>query len=107
MDETKEKTEEKKPEKPTGDTEEGNKPQTSTLIDDANSAAKRMEEANERKAELLRQEEEFAAKRALGGRAEAGQTPVKEKLSDVSFLKIFLWLKSQVKNIIRFLWVPV
>ncbi len=85
MDETKEKTEEKKPEESTRDTKEGDKPKTSTLIDDANSAAKRLEEANERKAELLRQEEEFAAKRALGGRAEAGQTPVVKEETAIEY----------------------
>ncbi len=86
MDEqTEEKTEEKKPEESTGDTKEGNKPKTSTLIDDANSAAKRMEEANERKSELLRQEEELMAKRALGGVTEAGQTPVVKEETAIEY----------------------
>ena len=86
MDEqTEKKTEEKKPEKSTGDTEEGNKPKTSTLIDDANSAAKRLEEANERKSELLRQEEELMAKRALGGVTEAGQTPVVKEETAIEY----------------------
>ncbi len=86
MDEkTEEKTEEKKPEKPTGDTEEGNKPKTSTLIDDANLAAKRLEDANKVKKELLDRDEELAAKRALGGRAEAGQPPVVKEETAIEY----------------------
>jgi len=55
------------------DSGEGSKPEATTLVDEANAAAERLEKANERKAELLRQEEELAAKRALGGRSDAGQ----------------------------------
>ena len=86
MDEqTEEKTKEKKPEKPTGDSEEGDKPKASTLVDDANTAAERLEKANERKAELLRQEEELMAKKALGGRAEAGQAPVVKEETAIEY----------------------
>jgi len=78
MDE-KETTEEKKPETPTSDADEGSKPEAVTLVDQANSAAERLEEANKRKAELLRQEEELMAKKTLGGMSEAGQAPVKKE----------------------------
>ncbi len=80
MDEqTTEKTEEKKPEESTGDTKEGDKPKTTPLIDIANAAAERMEKANEKTERLLDRQEEMDARRALGGRAEAGQAPAVEK----------------------------
>ena len=78
-------TEKEKPEEPTGGSEEGNKPKASTLVDDANTAAERLEKANERKAELLRQEEELMAKKTLGGRAEAGQAPVKKEETAIEY----------------------
>ena len=58
-----------------------------TLVDDANDAAERMEKANERRAELLRQEEELMAKKALGGVTEAGQTPVKKEETPAEYTK--------------------
>ena len=81
MDEPKEqKAKEKEPEKPAGDTDEGNKPEIYKPIEDANLAAKRLEDANKERRELLDKEEELLAKRALGGRTEAGgQQSVKEE----------------------------
>ena len=77
--------EEKKPTTPE-DAGKGSEPKAATLVDEANSAAERLEKANERKAELLRQEEELAAKKALGGRSEAGAQAVKpKKLSDTEY----------------------
>lgn len=58
--------------------EQPEQPKANTLVDEANAAAERLEKANERKAELIRQEEELAAKKALGGQSEAGQ-PQKPK----------------------------
>lgn len=43
--------------------------QEKTLVDQANEAAERLEKANERHAELLRQQEELEAKMKLGGRS--------------------------------------
>ena len=74
MDETKEE-EKPKEEQPATDTGEGNKSETTPLIDDANLAAKRLEDANKEKSILLDREENLAAKRALGGTTEAGQAP--------------------------------
>ncbi|KKN28673.1 hypothetical protein LCGC14_0851850 [marine sediment metagenome] len=88
MDEPKEKEKgkEKEPEKPAGDTEEGDKPEIYKPIDDANLAAKRLEDANKERRELLDKEEELLAKRALGGRAEGGrQAPAEKPISDVEF----------------------
>jgi len=67
---------------PTGDIGTGDQPQKFTAIDDANLAAKRLEEANKVKAELLAREERLEAGRRLGGRSEAGQEPTKPTLTD-------------------------
>lgn len=61
------------------DTDEGSKPEVYKPIDDANLAAKRLEEANKEKRELLDREEAMIAKRTLGGSAEAGQGKPKEE----------------------------
>ena len=66
----------------------GNELKAETLIDKANTSAERLEKANERKTELLRQEEDMLAKRALGGITEAGQTPrAEEKDTDEDYAK--------------------
>ncbi len=88
MDEKEKKPEEEKPEEkqPAEDTGKGNKPKTPKVIDDANSAAERMEQANEKRELLLQREEELAANRQLGGETEAGgQAPVEKKLSDKEY----------------------
>lgn len=53
----------------------GSKSETTPLIDIANAAAERMEKANEETARLQAVQAERDQRRALGGRAEAGQTP--------------------------------
>lgn len=58
---------------------EGSEPKTTTLVDDTNLAAKRMEEATKAAKEERLAAEESYAKRVLGGRAEAGATPVKKE----------------------------
>ncbi len=86
MDEqTTEKTEEKKPEESTGDSEEGNKPEVYKPIDDANLAAKRMEDANKERKALLDREEELAANRHLAGESEAGQPSEKKEETDKEY----------------------
>ncbi len=60
----------KKEEPAADDPGEGDKSKATTLVDDANTAAERMEKANERKSELLRQEQELEAKKTLSGKAE-------------------------------------
>ena len=59
MDEKKERT--------TENTGDGNKPQSNTLIEQANQAAERLERANQERALLLAREEELEARRRLGG----------------------------------------
>ena len=81
----------KKPEKeqPAVDTGEGDKPQTSTLVDDTNLAAKRLEDATrEAKEERIAAEESYA-KRKLGGVTEAGQAQEKKPETDEEYTERF------------------
>ena len=50
-----------------------------TLIDKANQAAKRLEEANKKYEELIKTQLEMEAKKILGGRSEAGMPAEKPK----------------------------
>ena len=60
--------------------------ETTPLIDGANKAAERLEQANKVQEELLNRQEALLAKQALGGRSEAGQGPVKtEEESDQDY----------------------
>ena len=59
-------------------TNEGNKPESIGLIDRAHEAAERLEQANKKQEELIRREEELAAKRTLGGRADYQGEPEKK-----------------------------
>ena len=60
-------------EEPTSTEDAGSKPTTTPLIDIANAAAERMEEANKETARLQEAQSERDARIALGGRSEAGQ----------------------------------
>ena len=84
MDEEK-KQEEDKPETPVENSDEGSKPETTTLIDDANIAAKRMEEANKVKKELLDREEKLQANSVLGGSAGAAVPQKPTRLTDTEY----------------------
>lgn len=59
-------------------TNDGNKRETTSLIEQANAAAKRLEEANKKKEELLKQEQEIEARRVLGGVTEGGKIEQKK-----------------------------
>lgn len=88
MDEEKPKEEEERKEETASDTKEGDKPETTPLIRQANEAAERLEQANKEKEKLLAREEEIEAKRTLGGKSEAGVQQEKPKpLSDVEYSK--------------------
>ncbi len=52
---------------------EGDKPETTNLIEDANSAAERLEKANTKREELLNRQEILIAKQTLGGKSDAGE----------------------------------
>ncbi len=55
--------------------ETGSKPKASTLIDGANAAAERLEEANKKMEELITRQEEATAKAMLGSKVDRGQVP--------------------------------
>ena len=66
--------------KPTNeDTDRGDKPEVYKPIDDANLAAKRLEDATKAQREENDRTEEITAKRALGGVSEAGSVTDKPK----------------------------
>jgi len=68
------------------DTDEGDKPKATTIVEQANEAAKRMETANTKREELIRQEQDIDAKRALGGETEGAKPEEKPKeLTDVEY----------------------
>ena len=73
MDDTKTE-EENKPEEPTPNTDEGSKPQTTSLINRADLAAERLEKDLRAEKENLNRREALMARDALGGRTYAGQS---------------------------------
>ena len=60
------------------DTGEGDKYETTPIIERAREEREKLEAANKKKEELLDREEAIAVKKELGGRSEAGQTAKKE-----------------------------
>lgn len=83
MDEEKQKPEETA----TPDKDEGVQQETNRTVDDINLASKRSEEAAERLREENDRMENNYAKMKAGGRSEAGQVAVKEKISDEEYAK--------------------
>lgn len=84
MDEEKETKQE--PETPVETKNVRSEPETTPVIDNANTAAERMEAANKERKELLDREEAIMAKRRLGGTSEAGgQQAKKEPETDVEY----------------------
>lgn len=79
------KTEETTTENTEGDNDEGDKYEGVTLIDDANAAAERLEEANKKQEMLLKKQEAILARQALGGQTEAGQSPEKKEETDKEY----------------------
>ena len=62
----------------TEDTGDGDKSETFKAIDEANFAAKRLEEANAERRNIIREEQDLLARKALGGNSEGG-TAAEEK----------------------------
>jgi len=82
MDEESKKEDKKEEPKATAENNDvGSEPKSTQLIDDANLAAKRLEEANKAKKELLDREEKLQANAALGGTAGGRQEVVKKEES--------------------------
>ncbi len=72
-------TEETESEESTEDNDERSKSETTPLIEIAEQAAKRMEDANKETARLMGIQAERDQRIALGGETEAGQTPKKKE----------------------------
>jgi len=78
MDE-KEETKEEKSKTTEEDTGKGDKPQMPALIEQANTAAERLELANKKREEILQRQEELMAHQRLGGYSEAGMHEQKKE----------------------------
>lgn len=76
----------KKEEPASEDTGEGIQSETVSELDRADQIAERQKRENDRREKLLDREEKLEARRAVGGRAEAGQTP-KEETDDEKWAK--------------------
>jgi len=68
------------------DTNEGDKSESPTMYQQANSAAERLENANRETKELLDRQELLMAEQRLGGKSEAGQK-VEVKDNPVDYMK--------------------
>ena len=67
-------------------TGDGNKPQSTGLVDGANAAAERLEKANQDEKDLLDRRETLMAKERLGGQTDAGAVKEKpKKLTDLEY----------------------
>ena len=80
-------TEETESEESTENKDEGSKPETTPLIDIANAAAKRMEDANKETARLQDVQAERDQRIALGGVTEAGQEVKKQEETPEEYTK--------------------
>jgi len=59
-----------------GNNDEGDKPQSNSILDRVVKENERMEQNIKRQEEIIRKQEEISAKQILEGRTEAGTTPV-------------------------------
>jgi len=66
---------------------EGNKSSTTPVIDAANKAAERLEQANAEQKEILARQEMLMAKNALGGQSEAGKSEEKTEETPAEYAK--------------------
>ncbi len=69
----------------TENNEDGVQQKTISELDRADQIAERQKRENDRREELLTREENLAARQAVGGVAEAGQTPVKVEESNSDY----------------------
>ena len=70
---------EEKANEPETDSNERIQPETISELDRADQIAERQKRENDRREELLQREEALAARKAVGGIAEAGQEEVKKE----------------------------
>ena len=80
-----EQKEEKEENKPAEDIGNGDKYETTPVIERAREEREKLEAANKEKRELLDREEAMMAKKALGGDSEAGQHVEKKEQTDKEY----------------------
>ena len=75
---------------------------TDDILSRAEASAKRMEEANLKAEELLKRQEQIAARLILSGKSEAGITPVQKSDEEIKKeqLKIY-WKGSAIENYLK------
>ena len=72
------------------DSEDGNKPDASSIVERADFAAERLAKENERMEANIRRQEELVAKQTLGGRSEISKPEKPKDLTDREFWGKFL-----------------
>ncbi len=82
-----EKTEESKPEETTKDPEEGNKYETTPIIERAREEREKLETATKAQKEENDRTEKIMAKQALGGEVDAGQTTKPQEETPAEYTK--------------------
>lgn len=86
MDEAKKEVAEETPKPKSEDTGKGVQPETISELDRADQIAERQKRENDRREEILTREENLAARKAVGGVTEAGQSaPVKKEETDKEY----------------------
>ena len=98
MDEKKEEKEEeqKEEQKPAEDTGAGDKPSSTSLIDNAGAAAERLETAIKKQEELLKRQEELEARKMLGGRSEGKDESHKKEMTPAEYKETVM--KGEIPN---------
>lgn len=91
MNEEQPKTKEKKTERAEADIDSGDKSESVNLVEQANTAAERLERGLKRQEELLAKQQALDAERLLGGRASFNDNPPTDKEIDpVTYSKMAL-----------------
>jgi len=96
MDEQKEQAQ-KESEETNEDTNEGIQSETTSELDRADQIAERQKRENDRREKLIEREEALAARKAVGGVTEAGQTVEKKEQTAKEYSDAFMDGKIPVK----------
>lgn len=81
------------------DTDAGNQPDASSIVERADAAAERLEKANEERRALLEREEKIMARKALGGDSTISKPEPKKEETPAEFKARFL--RGEVDNPFR------
>lgn len=85
-----EETQNKSSELPAKDNADGNTDENASLIDRADTIAKRIEEANRKAEANLKKSEELATRELLGGKSNIGRVEPKKEISAAEYAKAAL-----------------